>query len=39
MKVLGAWDSLKGMTIHLYNPSRVMNVVFHSTPSLMGIWW
>jgi hypothetical protein len=29
MNVLGALDSAKGMIINLYNPSYVLNAVFH----------
>jgi len=38
MKMLDALDSPKGMTIHSYSPSEVLNVVFHSSPGLMRIW-
>lgn len=37
MKVLGALDSPKGMTNHSYNPSFVLKVFFHSSPSLIRI--
>jgi hypothetical protein len=39
MKVLGALINPKGMTIHSYKPNLVLNVVFHSSPSFIRIWW
>ena len=39
IKVLGALDSPKGITIHSYRPSRVLNAVFHSSPGRTRIWW
>ena len=39
IKVLVALDKPKGITFHLYNPSLVLKVVFHSYPSRMWIWW
>ncbi|MFS7959420.1 hypothetical protein Hanom_Chr08g00690911 [Helianthus anomalus] len=37
--VLGAFESPNGMTIHSYNPSRVLKAVFHSSPGRILIWW
>ena len=31
MNVLGAFDNLKGMTNHSYNPSLILKVIFHSS--------
>jgi len=39
MKVLGAFVSPKGITIHSYNPLLVLKDVFHSSPSQILIWW
>jgi len=39
MNMLGALDSTNGMIIHSYNPWWVLNVVFHSSPRLLMIWW
>jgi hypothetical protein len=36
---LGGLDSPKGMTIDLYNPWCILNVVFHSFLGLILIWW
>lgn len=39
MKALGALDKPWGMTNHLYQPSRVFNVVIYSSPCRILIWW
>ena len=38
MKVIGALDSMNGITIHSYSPSLVLKAVFHSSPSRIWIW-
>ena len=37
MKVLGALDNLDGIINHTYNPSFVLNVLFHSSP--VELWY
>ena len=39
MKVLGVLDSPKGITNYSYNPSLILNAVFHSFPDWILIWW
>ena len=39
MNVLGALERPNGMTSHSYSPPFVLNAVFHSSPSLIRIWW
>src|SRR5215831_9403477 len=39
MKVLGALVRPKGITNHSYKPNLVLKAVFHSSPSLILIWW
>jgi len=39
MKVLGALNSSKGITNHLYSPFLVLNIFFHSSLGWILIWW
>ena len=39
IKVLEAFVKPNGITNHSYKPSFVLKVVFHSSPSLILIWW
>ena len=39
MKVLGALDRPNDITNHLYNPSKVLKIVFHSFPGRIRILW
>ncbi|CAO2836271.1 unnamed protein product [Amaranthus hypochondriacus] len=39
MKVLGAPVNPNDITNHSYNPYLVLKAVFHSSPSLIRIWW
>jgi len=39
IKVLGALVSPEGITRHSYEPYLILNAVFHSSPSLILIWW
>jgi len=39
MKVLEVLDSLMGITNNSYNPSLVLNAVFHSSTGQILIWW
>jgi len=39
IKVLGVFERPKGMTSNSYKPSLVLNVVFHSSPKQIIIWW
>ena len=38
IKILGAFKK-NNITIHSYNPSLVLNVVFHSSHECILIWW
>ena len=39
MKVFDTLVNPKGMTNHSYNPSLILETLFHSSPSLMQILW
>ena len=39
IKVISALDNPNGMANHSYNPSFVLKDIFHSSPSLILVWW